>query len=433
MSNISYSVSVFQELIQKYPLFESLKEYLESENGGLLKFTDFQNDMCIIKYEKGVSKFDIPYVKWFRSVVWNIKTNTPISIAPPKSSNSELPYVTLNDALRAGIVCEEFLDGFMINCFKVINDDTNYYSTRSKLGATGNYYSSKTFKELFNESFAYSRIGKSIEINDRITNDFVSYDIVSPVYDLNEVARFYSYLVQHPEHRVVTPIDENGYKVYDILSGIVYNDGSVKIMDGVFSKPSSLPLTEIPKICLKTESNSEKSESESNSEKSESVQEFIQSLISEKDWKFQGIVFKDSNGNRWKFRSDKYMAVKSLRGNTNYPSQRFAQLFEQNLIKQYLEYYPEEATILTICNMYLITIIIHIHELYCKVHITKSVGIDDVNKIYHPHLYTLHGIYLSKLRNESKKVTLNDVYDYIHKLPWQRTQFLIDNYLICNV
>lgn len=427
MSNISYNVYVFQELINKYSSFESLKEYLESENGGLLKFTDFQNDMCIIKYEKGVSKMDIPYVKWFRSVVWNIKTNTPISVAPPKSTVSEFPYTTLKNAIDAGIVCEEFLDGFMINCFKVINDDTNYYSTRSKLGATGNYYSSKTFKELFNESFSYSRLGKFNEYSNTITNEFISYDIESPVYELNEISRFYSYLVQHPEHRVVTPIDENGYKVYDILSGIVYSDGSVKMIDGVFSKPSSLSShIEIPKINLK-------SESESNSEKSESVHEFIQSLISEKDWKFQGVVFKDSNGNRWKFRSEKYMAVKSLRGNTNYPSQRFAQLFEQNLIKQYLEYYPEDSTIFTICNMYLISIIIHIHELYCKVHIHKSIGIDEVNKIYHPHLYTLHGIYLSKLRNESKKVTLNDVYDYIHKLPWQRTQFLIDNYIICNV
>ena len=424
MSNISYKLSVFQELIDKYSTFESLREYLESENGGLLKFTDFhENGLCIIKYEKGVSKFEIPYVKWFRSVVWDTKTNKPVCIAPSKSSNSELPYETLSDLENADIVCEEFLDGFMINCFRLVNDDTIYYTTRSKIGATGNFYSSRSFKELFNEAFSYSRLGKFTEYNDNVTHDFVSYDIKTPNSELNEVATFYSYLVQHSEHRAVTPIINNNYKVYDVLSGVVYGDGSVQINDGVFSKPIPLASSiEIPKISLKAKKTEK-----------ESVQEFTQSLFSEKDWKFQGIVLKDSNGNRWKFRSDKYMAVKSLRGNTNYPSQRFAKLFTENLIKQYLEYYPEDSTIFTMCNMYLITIIMHIYDLYYKVHVTKSIGIEEVDKIYHPHLYTLHGIYLSVLRSQCKKVELNDVYDYINKLPWQRVAFLIEKFIICNV
>ncbi len=422
MSNINYTVSVFQELVTRYPTFESLRKFLESEDGGLLKFTDFQeNGVCIIKYEKGVSRFDIPFVRWFRSVVWDTKKNYPICVSPPKSTTSDFPYSAFNEIKNNNIICEEFLDGFMINCFKTVDSDEIWYNTRSKIGATGNFYSSKSFKELFNEAFSYTQLGKFTEYNDNITNDFINSDINSPNSELNEVAAFYSYLVQHPEHRNVTPISGDGYRIYNVLSGIVYGDGSVKIKDGVFSKEYPLGLSmEIPKISLK------------NSEK-ESVQEFIQSLFSEKDWKFQGIVLKDSNGNRWKFRSDKYNAIKSLRGNTNYPSQRFAKLFTENLIKQYLEYYPEDTTIFTMCNLYLISIIMHIHDLYYKVHVTKSIGIEEVNKIYHPHLYSIHGIYLSVLRSQCKKIELNDVYDYINKLPWQRVSFLIDNFIICNV
>ncbi len=430
--SINYTISVFKDLVSKYQTFEDLSKYLESEDGGLLKLTEFGGGVCIIRYEKGVSKMELPHVKWFRSVVWNTEKNCPICISPPKSSSEEFPYTNLQELSDNNILCQEFMDGFMINCYKVCNDSTVYYNSRSKLGATGKFYSDKTFRELFNESYSYARYDRKPyydTINDEIVDNYISNDIASPNSELNEVATFYSYLVQHPEHRNVTPISEDGYRVYDVYSGVVYGDGTVKINDGVFSKNSAENSSiGIPSLGVrKTESGTPK-----NSESGTSIQEFIQTLFSEKDWKFQGVVFKDSNGNRWKFRSEKYTHVKNLRGNTNVPTKRFAQLFQQNLVKQYLEYYPEDTTTM-MCNMYIFNIIVYLYTLYTQVHIEKSLDIMDVDKIFHPHLYTIHGLYLTKLRGEHKSVTINDVYDYISKLPWQRTTHLLNYYLVNSV
>lgn len=443
--SINYTISIFKDLISKYQTFESLSKYLESDEGGLLKITEFENGVCIIRYEKGVSKMELAHVKWFRSVVWNTEQNYPICISPPRASSNEFPCTKMQDLIDANIQCQEFMDGFMINCFKICNDTNIYYSSRSKLGATGKFYSDKTFKDLFNESFSYARFGRKPyfdDINNDITDSLINSDIIEPNSKLNEVSTFYSYLVQHPEHRVVTPIPNDGYAVYDVYSGIVYRDGTIKINDGVFSKSyMENSNVEIPRIksegCPKTEiednlqnENKEKESENGIGESENLIQEFIHKLFSEKDWKFQGVVFKDSTGNRWKFRSDKYTHVKNLRGNTNIPTKRFAQLFQQNLVKQYLEYYPEDINTM-MCSINIFNIIIHIQTLYKQVHIEKSLSIDEVDKIFHPHLYTIHGIYLTKLRGGNKSVCLNDVYDYINKLPWQRTMHLL-NYHLAN-
>lgn len=442
--SINYTISVFKDLISKYQSFESLSKYLESEDGGLLKIAESENGVCIIRYEKGVSKMELPHVKWFRSVVWNTEYNYPICISPPRASTDEFPYTKMQDLIDANIQCQEFMDGFMINCFKVCNDDNIYYNTRSKLGATGKFYSDKTFRDLFNESFSYARFGRRPyydDINNEITDSLINADITAPNSELNEVSTFNSYLVQHPEHRVVTPIPNDGYNVYDVYSGVVYRDGTVKINDGVFSKSYMEILNVgIPRIKSENEDNLQnenkekesESESKSKQESENFVQDFIQKIFSEKDWKFQGVVFKDSNGNRWKFRSDKYTHVKNLRGNTNVPIKRFAQLFQQNLVKQYLEYYPEDINTM-MCNIYIFNMIIHIQNLYKQVHIEKSISINEVDKIFHPHLYTIHGIYLTKLRGENKTVCMNNVYDYINNLPWQRTMHLLNYHLANNV
>jgi hypothetical protein len=45
--------------------------------------------------------------------------------------------------------------------------------------------------------------------------------------------------------------------------------------------------------------------------------------------------------------------------------------------------------------------------------------------MYHPHLYALHGIYLSQLRASGNKMTREVIQYYFHKLPWQRIAFLL--------
>ena len=150
---------------------------------------------------------------------------------------------------------------------------------------------------------------------------------------------------------------------------------------------------------------------------------WIKNIMNTNDWQFQGIVFKDTMGNRLRFRSDKYAAVKALRWNTSNICDRFAQLYSQNLLFKYLEYYQDEIVQMNFHVMFLNTIIKTLYDNYVNLHIKKIKTVEDIDKMFLPHLYSIHGLYLSELR--PKKVTINDIAIYLQKQPWQRISFLI--------
>jgi len=137
------------------------------------------------------------------------------------------------------------------------------------------------------------------------------------------------------------------------------------------------------------------------------------------------LVFKDNMGNRWRFRSEKYAAVKTLRGNSPTTVERFVQLYSQNLLEKYLEYYPEDNTLFVLYTMLMNTIVTTLYNTYVELHITKTKMAEEISKTILPHLYSIHGIYLASLKPNGKKVNTNEIRQYLHKQPWQRLVFLI--------
>ena len=405
-----YTNTVFQELRSRYPTWEQLQEYLESEEGGLFRISDQDEEkgLVLIRYEKGVSNMNLPHSPWFRSVVWDQHAHLPVSVAPPKSSSLEFPFSTCQDAVDAGVICQEHLDGFMINCFKRVNDNTLYITSRSKLDASGHFHSSKTFRVLFLEALTGWMITDEKLINEWLSQSQTTI-FPSPDPLKNELAIGISFLVQHKEHRIVTRIPHNSLTM--IHQSTCYGDGSISIQDTPepdASFPTCLPLSSIPIPSA-----------------SDSITTWVQSQIQSQSWEVQGIVCKDKQGNRWRFRSETYHTVRTLRGNSSSIVDRFVQLYLQNLVKVYLEYYPEDATVCAFHQEMMKYLIRSIYEEYQQLHVRKTVTIDTIPKMYHPHLYSLHGHYLSQLRPHQKKVTLNEVHDYVRKQPWQRIAFLL--------
>ena len=149
---MSYN-TIFKDLTTVYSTWNELRQYLESDAGGRFRVVDKKDDLCLIRYQKGHSRMDLPHSKWFRSVVWNTATNQPISIAPPKVSMYNMPFNTFQEIRDNSIVCQEQMDGFMINCFRKVGDETLYITSRSKLDAAGHFYSSKSFRTLFIEAY----------------------------------------------------------------------------------------------------------------------------------------------------------------------------------------------------------------------------------------------------------------------------------------
>jgi hypothetical protein len=415
---IQYEINVFKDLVTQYPSWEELQKYLESSEGGLFRVADNKEDsgFCVIRYEKGTSKMDLPHSKWFRSVVWNTKTNRPVCVAPPKAAIQEFPFKTLKDISDAGVVCQELLDGFMINCFKAVGDETFHITSRSRLSAAGKFYSNKSFRELFEEAY--------VNTNSEIAG--YEQDIRSPNAASSEIATFYSFLVQHAEHRNVKPIKSN--RVYLVHSGVVYDDGRIEFEDSPETVKGVPNIENIPLIPVVTKQKISYAQivvtEESVSDDSE-VQKWVKQQLVDRDWSFQGLVFKDGAGNRWRYRSEKYSAVKTLRGNSPNIVERFAQLYTQSLIVRYLEYFPEDKQFIIEHMKYMDIIIKFLYDNYVNLHITKTVTADTVDKMYLPHLYSIHGIFLNQLKPSGKKVNFCEIKEYLHKQPWQRIVFLI--------
>jgi len=418
---IQYEINVFKDLVTQYPTWEELQKYLESPEGGLFRVADNKEEsgLCLIRYEKGTSKMDLPHSKWFRSVVWNTKTNRPVCVAPAKAAAQEFPFRSLKDVSEAGLVCQELHDGFMINCFKAVGDETFHITSRSRLNAAGKFYSNKSFMELFEEAYVNTNNG----LNDSDQNRY--QDIRSPTG--SEVATFYSFLVQHAEHRNVKPIKSN--RVYLVHSGTVYDDGCIKIEDSPEMVRGVLNIENIPLTPILTKTKSSYAQivlaAESISDDSDDIQQWVKQQLIDRDWSFQGLVFKDSVGNRWRYRSEKYSAVKTLRGNSPNIIERFTQLYTQSLIVRYLEYYPEDKKLIVDQMKNMDILIKFLYDNYVDIHITKVRAAETVDKMYLPHLYSIHGIFLNQLKPNGKKVNFCEIKEYLHKQPWQRIVFLI--------
>ncbi len=423
--SIQFEVNTFKELIETYPEWADLQKYLESSEGGLFRVADSdENGLCLIRYEKSVSKMNLPHSKWFRSVVWDTIKNRPVCVAPSKAEVSEITQKSISEILEDGIVCQEYLEGFMINCFRVAGSDKLHITSRSKLNATGKFYSQKSFRELFIEAYLDTKQGSKCDKYDEndIQGDLMT--IRKPVETQNEVATFYSFLVQHTEHRIVKKNLEN--RVYLIHSGTVFNDGTIKMIDSpetLFNKPN------VENIEIKREQKGTYAQIASLSLDLSELDKWIKQKCQDNDWQYQGVVFKDNKGNRWRFRSEKYMVVKTLRGNSANIMERFAQLYTQNLVMKYVEYYDDESMPMALNLMFFDAIIGTIYRNYVDLHIRKVVTVDEIDKVFLPHLYSIHGIYLSQLRPAGKKVTPDEIKQYFHKQPWQRIVFLMKKVL----
>lgn len=386
----------FTNLIESYPTWPLLKNYLESDKGGALQISEAnEKGLCMIHYDKDTSVMNVPHIAWFRSVVWNTVLHCPVSVAPPRTCADAFPCITVQDVVDKKMVCEEFLEGFMINCFHLAGETSLFITSRSKLDASGHFYSEKSFRQLFVEAYLKRTIDSAAELEDAIS----TIHLGSPIKDLEEVAICYSFLVQHTEHRIVRPIQQS--KVQLLHTATFYKDGRFCLEHHV--EPIALP----------------------NDANTTLVSDWVHQLFQTNSWDFQGVVWKDEKGNRWRNRSEKYMAVRSLRGNYSHSIDRFVQLHSQQIVPTYLQYYPEDSIDFSFYGFLMSYIITIVYEYYIGVRVTKTIALADIDKMYHTHLYHLHGEYVASLRPAGKKITREVVQRYFHKQAWQRVVFLL--------
>ena len=260
---------------------QQLYNWLQEDAGLVVRIYD---NYALIHYDKETSKMDLPHVQQSRSIIWDTEANRAICLSPGRGFK--------NPVVGSKVVrVEEFVDGTMINMFWDRFQDRWRIATRTCIDGFNNWHGTRSFHELFMEAFNIKQLD--------IQGDF-------------KKECWYSFVLQHPEERIVVTKGTPDLKLVDT------NDGSLS--------PSMISLLPRRFLGLHT-------------------LEAVQTLVAENDSvNFQGVVYYlEGENRRFKLRTRAYEFARSMRGNQSKLPYVWLDHWSTDSLGQYLEFYPEES------------------------------------------------------------------------------------------
>jgi hypothetical protein len=338
--------STFKTLRTAYPTWTALRAYLTSVEGGQLTVSYQNEQYALICYTKGKSNLALPHVRLFRSVVWDIVDNLPISVSPPKSEDGESFPVSGN------YVVAPFHDGVMVCLFYCKYTGWPVLHTRTYFGGTNTFYSKKTFGEMFADAVQGQRPPD-----------------LSPGHSI-------TYILQHPDNRVVTPVAAP--RVILVHRSIVDRDGLVS------SSPVWAPGTVLPFHSRPGESATEVLGRYKGALAGPSGGPMDQGIV---------ILSLEQTYTRYKLRTPTYNTVRRLRGNNASLEYTWLALWQSSTLHEYLKFYSEERTKANGVVQAWKTVSGEVFRYYEDVFKRHTLTMSQVPRKYKPLLFQLHEQY----------------------------------------
>jgi len=420
----------FASLISTYSTWEALKSHLVSEEGGKVSVYEVPaSPLAMLRYVKGQSALD--KAGPFRSVVWNTATNRPTSVTAFKSEKGE-GFPALGPI--SDIVMEEFVDGVMIGQFWDETTDAWRIHTRSMLDAKCRYFSTRSFADLFAEGVA------------------ATYGTAAPLTDRLEKGVAYTWILQHPENRVVCPVQkprvvlaaayriqaDGGLEVVAAPDGIVTpRRYFAKNADATVGRMDMSPVLEV--IGMVNRDDYDQVGSQHSLETSPGyVPVDIPGVISmiasmHGSVRYQGVVIKDNSQpfKRWKVRSQVYNQVRKMRGNTARRDFLWMDVWGKGGLEDYLKYFPEERRPSTDLINSWKTITQTVFKIYVDAFKARTLDRSQIPAKFRPLVYGLHNLYMTSLKPAHKSLDWRETVAWMNErdtaqkifvLNWDRRQ-----------
>ena len=264
---------------------------------------------------------------------------------------------------------EESVDGTQIRLF--------YYdgkwckaTTRCSDAYRARWYSDKSFGELFDEA---------------AVEDGVDYDLL-------DKECCYSFVLCHPENRIVVPY-EKPHLVHvmtrrlDTFEEVTDTNSVAGVVRPKIYTKFSTPWELVNYAHIQSDSN---------------LEGYMVHCTSEVD----GVV----THQRMKIISSAYLAVKELRGNGNNLFFRYLELRQSGLLPSFAQYFPEFADQFKAYETNILNIAREIKTQYINKFVYRSIKVADWH--YRPVVYKLHGEYLET----HNKTTMDTVLKYLGEL-----------------
>ena len=343
----------------------------------------------VIRYDKNFLNVDlISSYGLCRSVIVNCK-NDVVGFAPPKSIPCDEFILKYNEN-SVGVEAEEFIEGTMINIFwdhSIGLTGGWEISTRNTVGATSSFYkghNAKTFREMFLHAALENRL----------------------VLDNLEKEKCYSFVLQHPENRIVVPFKQPQLYLVAVYSIHNEEDGGIYVYihdaqdyrDMFFALNTTVMFPKVHKF----------------DKYSELIDQFASMNTS---YDVVGVVLHNKHtGERAKIRNPVYEQVRNLRGNQPKLQYQYLSLRKEGRVGEFLKFYPENKKEFSGFRdqVHLFTNTLFANYISC--YIRKEKPLIEFSDQYRTHMYTIHQKYLHELREQKMFVTNSVVQKYVNDL-----------------
>jgi hypothetical protein len=384
---MSMNMKEFTLLREKFPSWTELKTHFASEDGVGLRVVE-QGEQAVIRYERSAGA-----EAYYRSVIWDTVSNLPLCVAPFRSKVGPPPFDT-------ELTVEDFADGFMMNAW--VSGGILQVATRTLIGGHNRFYGEKTFGQLFTECLANTPLK---------TMDALRDCLEGLRQDVSGSSAFASFVLQHPEHRVVAKFQTPG--LYVVHTGYVTEVGAVHISERPVNWPEQLARLRVTNYAPR----SFQSEAE--------LADMLLKVSAQRGWRWQGLVFKDGTGARWKARTPTYTMLRELRGSEATSLERFFRLRAQRRVVEYLKHYGEERPVFWEFEQRLRVVTNDVLTAYTDVHKAHSVLFKDLSEEIKPAVYLLHVKWRDELRPKGFSVRLQNVIDVINAMrPFEKKRLM---------
>jgi len=343
----------------------------------------------VIRYDKNLLSIDL--INSFglcRSVIVN-SSNNVVCYSPPKSIPYSL-FISKYPNKTNSIIAQEFIEGTMINVFWDSNIGLSgawEIATRNIVGATSSFYKkypSKSFRDMFLEAANYCEL----EL-DRLNKNYC-----------------YSFVLQHPNNRIVVPF--NKPQLYLVAVYSISNDNPDKnIMVNLHS------LDDVKNYFQ-------------NQYKLKFPQTIEWNNYSELNDKYASmntpydvlgvVIYNKETGERTKIRNPVYEQVRQLRGNQPKLQYQYLCLRNEGRVSEYLKYFPESKNDFSNYRQLIHLFTTTLYNNYISCYIKKERPLMEFSEQYRTHMYNLHQKYLNELREKNYHISNTEVIKYVNNL-----------------
>lgn len=304
-----------------------------------------------------------------RSIIVN-GSNEIVCVSPPKSLPTETffsKYSSPDDT----IIAQEFVEGTMINVFW---SGSWKIATRSTVGATSCFYNKKTFHDMF--------FGAAVNLD----------------FDQLDRSKCYSFVLQHPDNRIVIPIVEPRLFLVGVYS--IHNKFEVCVHDLPQNLPSGIAL--LPTIY-------------GNGIPYAELAEKYASMST--PYTCMGVViYNKATGERTKLRNPVYEQVRKLRGNQPKLEYQYLCLRKEQKVDDFLKYYPESKRVCMETRNRIHGFTENLYKNYVSCYIKKERPLIEYTKQYRTHMFKIHQHFLTVLKEQKKYIGKHDVIQYVNDL-----------------